>query len=114
MGQGIIPKTWNNSDSGYYQMPDGTLIQWGTEDFSSGSVTITFQKKFVSIPVVNAIYTNKDAHYHPGDFGILKTYSMTVSSCSITMGGSAPSGFNMKIDWLTIQPIYRPLFFYKS
>ena len=30
MATSIIPQVTNNSGSGYCEMPDGTLIQWGT------------------------------------------------------------------------------------
>ena len=29
MAEGYINQTWNNSDTGYCKMPDGTLMQWG-------------------------------------------------------------------------------------
>lgn len=83
------------SGSGYCKMPNGTLIQWGTETFPADGYTISvyFQIQFAN--------TNYSVLVSPHDNGIDLAGGSPKYTTHFT-AGRAPAGANNIIEWLAI------------
>lgn len=94
-----MEKVTNNSESGYCKMPDGTLIQWGSEKIASGtsSKAIAFQIAFNNANNVSVTlcpgYDN--SIYVPLVWGGLTTTGFTVYR-------SSSESFNQAVKWTAI------------
>lgn len=104
MATGPIKQVTNNSGAGYCKMPDGTMIQWGSDgSYASGNsrdTDVTMPLSFVDtnyIIMAMGLYSND-----PNVYEVIHI-AKTVSASKFTVHQKNPtSNYLQKFRWLTI------------
>lgn len=114
MATSTINQIMNNSGTNYCKMPDGTLIQWGTDqvvtETSPGSYpalgnnmyrgvkTISYTIPFISKP---AVIVDGDNRLY-GAFGSNASDSLTTNTQFIVEGGHNAPNVTIEIYWIAV------------
>ena len=106
MTESVIKQMSNNSGSGYCQMPDGTLICWGSTNISVSANSRTAKsvgtETFISNPIATATIRN----YGIGSDGSTKIAinvpGVTTTNITILVGNAGSTSTSLDVDYIAI------------